>query len=254
MSSSSSDPKVQHVWRLLAKASVEHELAHQQRHEDAATVRSHVHNAVKHTVRAANAIRDTLETEEQFDLVMELESKFRPVLFKSIKDVIAQKRRLAGGEGPQFKAFKKWWNEHYESWPEALWKIEEFKERNKEVKTSTSTFKKWKKWKTSVMPNITFPELQEWIEEQVEQASATAEPEEAKQAETSEAKQAEQVEARVWGVDYSNHRLKGNPWPKNFDTIEGAKLWMKSSNNECDTFDQSFRNFLHRSFSSRHCI
>lgn len=242
MSSSSSDPKVQHVWRLLAKASVEHELAHQQRHEDAATVRSHVHNAVKHTVRAANAIRDTLETEEQFDLVMELESKFRPVLFKSIRDVIAQKRRLAGGEGPQFKAFKKWWNEHYESWPEALWKTEEFKERNKEVKTSTSTFKKWKKWKTSVMPNITFPELQEWIEEQVEQASATAEPEEAKQAETSEAKQAEQVEARVWGVDYSNHRLKGNPWPKNFDTIEGAKLWMKSSNNECDTFDQSFRN------------
>ena len=53
MSSSSSDPKVQHVWRLLAKASVEHELAHQQRHENATVARSHVHNAVKHTVRAA---------------------------------------------------------------------------------------------------------------------------------------------------------------------------------------------------------
>ena len=98
MSSSSSDPKVQHVWRLLANASVQHELAHKHRHENASVARGYVHNAVKHTVRAARAIRDTLETEEQFDLVMELESKFRPVLFRSIKDVIAQKRKLIGGE------------------------------------------------------------------------------------------------------------------------------------------------------------
>ena len=82
---------MQHVWRLLANASVQHELAHKHRHENASVARGYVHNAVKHTVRAARAIRDTLETEEQFDLVMELESKFRPVLFRSIKDVIAQR-------------------------------------------------------------------------------------------------------------------------------------------------------------------
>ena len=99
MSSSSSDPTVQHVWTLLAKASVEHELAHKHRTTDATITKSHAHEAVRFTKLAAEAIRDTLETEEQFRLILELENRFRPVLFRCIRDVIDQKRRrlLRGG-------------------------------------------------------------------------------------------------------------------------------------------------------------
>ena len=108
----------------MAKAKFENDYAQKFKSTDHLAAKSHAHEAIKHIVRAAEYMKDTFTSEEQFQRVLELESQFSPVLFRVVKQTA--ERLQAGG---LTKNQKKKWTELFEEWVENGYNGDEKKKR-----------------------------------------------------------------------------------------------------------------------------